>query len=103
MVPHRARAARGLHQGALLGLFLSYSLTRANRLRTYFTTVLAFDEPIQVKMVPPSGRARLEAFIRGRSEWCLSRQRPWGVPIPAFYNTETGEALLTTGEQSYDV
>jgi isoleucyl-tRNA synthetase len=48
-----------------------------------------------VAMLPASGRARLEAFVRGRSEWCLSRQRSWGVPLPAFYHTESGEALLT--------
>ena len=48
-----------------------------------------------VAMTPPAGRARLEAFLRGRTEWCLSRQRSWGVPIPAFYHVETGEALLT--------
>ena len=48
-----------------------------------------------VTMQPPSGRSRLEAFVRGRAEWCLSRQRSWGVPLPAFYDRETGEALLT--------
>ena len=33
--------------------------------------------------------------MKGRSEWCLSRQRSWGVPLPAFYHVATGEALLT--------
>lgn len=41
------------------------------------------------------GVARLKSFIEGRSEWCISRQRAWGVPIPALYNIDTGEALLT--------
>ena len=41
------------------------------------------------------GIARLTSFIQGRSEWCISRQRAWGVPIPALYNVDTGEALLT--------
>ena len=48
-----------------------------------------------VAMTPPSGRTRLEGFLKGRTEWCLSRQRAWGVPLPAFYHVETGEALLT--------
>ncbi|WEW59631.1 isoleucine-tRNA ligase [Emydomyces testavorans] len=48
-----------------------------------------------VRFVPPSGKARLEAFVKNRSEWCISRQRAWGVPIPALYHRETGEAVLT--------
>ncbi|EEP77524.1 hypothetical protein UREG_02373 [Uncinocarpus reesii 1704] len=48
-----------------------------------------------VRFVPPSGKARLEAFIKNRSEWCISRQRAWGVPIPALYHQGTGEAVLT--------
>lgn len=41
-----------------------------------------------------SARNRLEAFIRSRAEWCISRQRAWGVPIPALYNVTTGESVL---------
>jgi isoleucyl-tRNA synthetase len=48
-----------------------------------------------VKFVPESGRNRLKAFIEGRSQWCISRQRAWGVPIPALYHKETGEACIT--------
>jgi isoleucyl-tRNA synthetase len=44
----------------------------------------------------PLARARLESFVRERSEWCISRQRTWGVPIPALHDAETNEALLTT-------
>ncbi|QRV82004.1 Isoleucyl-tRNA synthetase [Ceratobasidium sp. AG-Ba] len=49
-----------------------------------------------VKFYPEISRARLEAFTRERSEWCISRQRTWGVPIPALHDVETDEALLTS-------
>ncbi|KAF5595463.1 isoleucyl-tRNA synthetase [Fusarium subglutinans] len=48
-----------------------------------------------VRFVPKGGRNRLEAFITRRSEWCISRQRSWGVPIPALYD-ENGNAVMTT-------
>ncbi|KAI0178968.1 isoleucyl-tRNA synthetase [Hypoxylon sp. FL1284] len=46
-----------------------------------------------ISFIPGSGRKRLESFVRGRSEWCISRQRAWGVPIPALYD-ETGAAVV---------
>ncbi|PNH63256.1 hypothetical protein VD0001_g9197 [Verticillium dahliae] len=47
-----------------------------------------------VRFVPDAGRKRLESFVAGRSEWCISRQRAWGVPIPALYDAE-GRAVVT--------
>ena len=44
---------------------------------------------------PYLARNRLESFIRSRSEWCISRQRVWGVPIPSLHSKSTGEAVLT--------
>lgn len=40
---------------------------------------------------PSWGRARLEAMIKNRPDWCVSRQRNWGVPMPFFVHKETGE------------
>ncbi|PNS21897.1 Isoleucine--tRNA ligase [Sphaceloma murrayae] len=48
-----------------------------------------------VQFTPESGKTRLKSFLDGRSQWCISRQRAWGVPIPALYKKDTGEAVMT--------
>jgi isoleucyl-tRNA synthetase len=47
-----------------------------------------------VRFIPDWGRNRLGGMVASRPDWCVSRQRAWGLPIPVFYN-EQGEALLT--------
>lgn len=54
-----------------------------------------------VTFIPQSGKARLKSFIENRSEWCISRQRAWGLPIPALYHKETSEAILTEASVSH--
>ena len=54
-----------------------------------------------VTFIPPSGKTRLEAFVKNRTEWCISRQRAWGLPIPALYHRETNEAILTEDSVSH--
>ncbi|KAF9919001.1 hypothetical protein BX616_003251 [Lobosporangium transversale] len=48
-----------------------------------------------VKIIPEPSRRRLEGFVQSRTEWCISRQRSWGVPIPVLYEVDTDEPLLT--------
>ncbi len=47
---------------------------------------------------PAWGRARLEAMIKNRPDWCVSRQRNWGVPMPLFVHRESGELHPHTAE-----
>ena len=47
----------------------------------------------ETRFVPARGRNRLHAMIEQRPDWCVSRQRAWGVPLPIFVNKRTGEPL----------
>lgn len=52
---------------------------------------LALDAIEQTGFYPENGRARLRDMIANRPDWCISRQRSWGVPIPFFLHKETGD------------
>ena len=45
------------------------------------------------RFFPPAGKARLRAMVESRPDWCVSRQRAWGVPIAVFVDKRTGEPL----------
>lgn len=48
----------------------------------------------KVNFYPESGSNRLTLFVENRNEWCISRQRVWGVPLPIVYEKDTGKPIL---------
>lgn len=66
----------------------------------WFCSVEQFkDEAIsavqKVRWIPEWGEERMTGMVLGRSDWCISRQRAWGVPIPIFFCKSCGEAYVT--------
>ena len=48
-----------------------------------------------VKWFPEWGEERIRKMVTDRGDWCISRQRTWGVPLPIFYDKETGKEYIT--------
>ena len=55
----------------------------------------ALREISNVQWIPASGEQRISNMVASRTDWCISRQRVWGVPIPVFYCKDCNEPIVT--------
>jgi len=107
---NRAITAALEERGKLLNLeFISHQYAHCWRCKSpllyrateqWFASIDAIrDEALEsirdVQWIPEWGEVRIHNMVADRADWCISRQRRWGVPLPIFYCSECGEAVVT--------
>jgi len=90
--PHCWRTHKPVIYRATKQWFIAMDEPRKSTGKTLRQTALEAIEG--VNFYPATGRNRLRAMIENRPDWCISRQRDWGVPIAFLRHKESGEALL---------
>ncbi len=90
--PHCWRSHTPLIYRATKQWFISVDGTPEGESKTL--REIALGEVEKTKFIPETGRNRLTSMVENRPDWCISRQRDWGVPIAFFRVKATGEILL---------
>jgi len=89
--PHCWRSKTPVIFRAMDQWFIEIDHRAGNSGATFRERVL--EEIGRVNWVPDWGKSRIEGAVKSRPDWCISRQRAWGVPLPAFYDAQ-GQAIL---------